>query len=316
MNAALDETVAVVIPTYNHAHFLGAAIESVLEQSRPADEILVVDDGSRDDPSSVVANYAGVRLLRQANAGLSAARNRGICETSSQLIIFLDADDRFKPDTIALSLETLRNSPHAAFSYGGYELVYPDCRHRATFYPVPPDSFGAFLEMNPVGMHGTVLYRRKMLEEADGFDRSLAACEDYDLYLRIARRHPIACRPEVLAEYWQHGANMSHDPAFMLHWVLQVLEARREDATAAGLVQHLDRGIVWAKGYYVRSWFGQLKSACRRRSGDRRAIVRRGIALARLAPIAMLEIAGGHIRERSRGGPNQALRRNPGSEQP
>src|ERR1700683_5783441 len=113
--AGLDErdsagdraTVAVIIPTFNHAHFLVDAITSVLEQTRQADEIIVVDDGSIDDPATVVAQFQRVRLIRQDNRGLSAARNTGLrgCKTSH--VVFLDADDRLFPTALQAGLGLL-----------------------------------------------------------------------------------------------------------------------------------------------------------------------------------------------------------------
>ena len=93
-------TVAVIIPTFNHARFLAEAIKSVLAQTRPADEIIVVDDGSTDDPAAVVAKFPTVRLIRQDNRGLSAARNTGLRNCKASHIVFLDADDRLLPTAL------------------------------------------------------------------------------------------------------------------------------------------------------------------------------------------------------------------------
>src|SRR6266481_1405699 len=101
MNATLSRanldpagSVTVVITTYNHAAFLDDAIRSIIDQSVPADEIIVVDDGSTDQPDTVVSGYPQVRLIRQRNQGLSAARNTGLRAAVGDKIIFLDADDR------------------------------------------------------------------------------------------------------------------------------------------------------------------------------------------------------------------------------
>src|SRR5882672_4475329 len=84
-------TVAVVIPTFNHARFIADAIMSVLAQKHPADEIIVVDDGSTDDPASIVSQFAKVRLIRHENRGLSAARNTGLRNCTTSHVVFLDA---------------------------------------------------------------------------------------------------------------------------------------------------------------------------------------------------------------------------------
>ena len=97
-------TVGVVITTYNHAHFLGEALDSLRAQTRPADDIVVVDDGSDDNPGEVVARFPGVRGIRQDNRGLAAARNTGLTALRTRYVIFLDADDRLEPNAIAAGL--------------------------------------------------------------------------------------------------------------------------------------------------------------------------------------------------------------------
>jgi glycosyltransferase involved in cell wall biosynthesis len=121
-------TVAVIIPCYNHASFLREAIDSVLAQTHPASEIIVVDDGSSDDPASVVENYHDVRFIRQQNQGLSAARNIGLMAAESEKIIFLDADDRLLPEAIRSGLGCFAGSPNAGFVYGGHRRVTKDGR--------------------------------------------------------------------------------------------------------------------------------------------------------------------------------------------
>jgi len=103
--------VSVVIPCYNQAHFLGEAIESVLAQSYPNFEIIVVDDGSTDDTSEVARRYPGVRLVRQENKGLSGARNAGLAHSEEEYVVFLDADDRLLPDALETVLEHLEAHP-------------------------------------------------------------------------------------------------------------------------------------------------------------------------------------------------------------
>src|SRR6476661_6221086 len=118
--------VSVVITTYNYERFIAAAIESVLGQTVRPDEIVVVDDGSTDGTAAVVARYAaqGVRYIRQANAGAGAARNRGIRETRGDLLAFLDADDRWRPDKLARQLAHLRRYPAAGLVTGGEWQVF------------------------------------------------------------------------------------------------------------------------------------------------------------------------------------------------
>jgi GT2 family glycosyltransferase len=101
-------------------------------------------------------------------------------------------------------------------------------------------------------MHATVMYRREVLQEAGGFDENLAACEDYDLYLRIARNHPVRCHGNIVAAYRQHGTNMSRNPEFMLKWILKVHRAEYQHVKG-----HPDRERAYAEGdRYVREYYG------------------------------------------------------------
>jgi glycosyltransferase involved in cell wall biosynthesis len=251
--------VAVVIPTYNHAHFLEAAIESALGQEPRPREIIVVDDGSSDHPEEITARFPEVRIVHQANAGLAAARNRGLRETSASFLVFLDADDRLTPGALPAGLKSLAEDEWAAFTYGMYEIVVAPTgeRKRAVNTPVPKQAFAHFLRENCIGMHGTVMYRRAAIESAGGFREQLRACEDYDLYLRLARDWPILCHDADCAEYWHHDANMSRDPAFMLKSALAVLRDYRRDASARGLLADYQAGVGELKSYYAEVW-GEL----------------------------------------------------------
>ena len=219
--------VSVVIPCHGHGHLLGEAIDSALAQTHPHVEIVVVDDGSPDDTAAVAESFAGVRLVRQQQAGLAAARNAGMRASTGDFIAFLDADDRLYPDAIAAGLDAFDRWPDVAFVAGGHRRV----DGRGDPLPVTPaerlgdgDAYIAFLRGNWIGMHAAVLYRREAVEAAGGFDPTLPACEDYDLYLRIARVRPVRQHDAVVAEYRRHGANMSDDVALMMGQVLHVLQ--------------------------------------------------------------------------------------------
>jgi glycosyltransferase involved in cell wall biosynthesis len=250
--------VAVVITTYNHAHFLAAAIESALGQTVKPAEVVVIDDGSKDRPEHVTARYPDVRIVHQSNAGLAAARNRGLSETSAPFILFLDADDQLRPLAIESGMASLARNEAAAFTYGAYRIVKASSGEiiDVQFRPSPEKAFAKFLHQNPIGMHGTVLYRRDPITRAGGFQEHLPACEDYDLYLRLSRDHPIACHPEICADYYHHGQNMSADPVFMLKTALAVLKAYRSDARARGLLAEYYGGLADWKRYYVSVWAG------------------------------------------------------------
>jgi len=247
-------TVAVIIPTFNHARFLAEAITSVLAQTRPADEIIVVDDGSTDDPGSVVKQFPDVKLIRRNNGGPSAARNTGLRICMADYVAFLDADDRLLPTALESGLACISARPEYAFVYGGHryiseggEPIGPDC-----FKPIEGDPHLALLHANRIIMHATVLYRRLCLLAVNGFDEAWRRGEDYDIYLRIAERYPIASHPETVAEYRRHGHNVSDAHFKMLRSVLGVLKGHEaRNSFDAAKRAALREGRINRRAHYV-----------------------------------------------------------------
>lgn len=215
---------AIVIVTFNQSHFLEDAIASALAQTQPASEVIVVDDGSTDDPDAVVTRFAGVRFIREENQGLPAARNAGLHAARAAMIIFLDADDRLMPIAVEAGLACHARSPDCAFVYGAHRHIsgagVPTSE--AKYNKIGEEAFSAFLRGNLIGMHATVMYRRDVLADSGGFDVALRRCEDYAVYLRIVQHFRIASHPAVVAEYRKHGDNMSSDHLEMLRWALKV----------------------------------------------------------------------------------------------
>ncbi len=192
-------------------------------QTRAADAVIVVDDGSTDDPAAVVARFPGVRLIRQENRGLSAARNAGLAAVDTSLVVFLDADDRLEPCAIEAGLACLHRAPDSGFVYGGHRYIDADGREIGERFEPPGDSpYTQLLRGNFIAMHATVMYRRDLLIAAGGFDERLRRCEDYDVYLRMARRFPVTGYPDLVAAYRLHGGNMSSDRPGMLRSALDV----------------------------------------------------------------------------------------------
>ena len=259
--------VSVIITCYNQSRFLGDAIESVLSQSHPAREIIVVDDGSTDTTASVASRY-NVKYVRQRNRGLSAARNRGIAESSGAFLLFLDADDRLLPCALAASLVSLHDHPNCAFVYGGYQHIGADSsviRHE-TFPSDGGDAYGALLHYNRIGMHAAVMYRRCVFDLVGGFNARIRAAEDYELFLRIARRYPIHCHAQVIAEYRKHDSNMSNDAALMLRSMMRVLRhERRYVRTREEYRRAWELGVEGSRAFYLERLRQQVRRA---RRGD------------------------------------------------
>ena len=212
--------------------------------------------------------YAGVRLIRQPNQGLAAARNTGWRAADSRFVVFLDADDRLLPDALATNLRHFDAQPECAFVYGGYQWIDSGGRPLRTVpsRAIGVDAYEGFLRGNQIGMHATVMYRRECIEEAGGFDEQLKACEDYDLYLRIARGHRVASNPVCIAEYRRHDSNMSGNLPLMLHSALSVLRRQHPNLTGAPhWATAYRQGLRHRKDFYVTAQLGRAWRDLRRR---------------------------------------------------
>lgn len=225
--------ISLVIPCYNQARFLSDAIESVLAQTWKKVELIVVDDGSTDNTSLIARQFPAVRYLYQANKGLGAARNAGLAWSNGQFVAFLDADDRLLPDALKEAAEYLLAHPDCAFVHGDYRYITVDGSSINTVRTSVRGKSGyiGLLEGNYIEMHGAVLYRRDILESVGGFDPSLPACEDYEMYLRIARAHPFGHHHSLAAEYRIHDQNMSSKTTLMLRTSLSVLRSQKSFLT-------------------------------------------------------------------------------------
>lgn len=246
--------VSVIIPCYNQAHFLPETIESVLRQTYSRFEIIVVDDGSSDDTSRIAASYKEVRAVRQENQGVAQARNRGLRESSGECVVFLDSDDRLRPRALAAGLEALRRAPDAAFSYGSADLIAADGTFLAPSRrrTVEADLYASLLRENVMQTLG-MMFRRDALDATGDFGTGVDGTEDYDLWLRLARRYGASPCREVVADYRQHPASLSRKADLMSRSMLRVLH--RQADYVAGYPEReraLRQGMTrWRRVYYA-----------------------------------------------------------------
>ncbi len=215
--------VSLIIATFNHARFLGAAIDSALAQTLGAVDVIVVDDGSTDDTPAVLARYAGrVRVLRQPNRGLAAARNAGLAAARGTYVAFLDADDVMAPTKLAAQLEMLERSPTIGWTY--CDVLIETVATRTTVTASERFGYGArALDgwLFPELIHGNFIpaiapmIRRTALDAAGGFDERLTALEDWDMWLRLSLIAEARYTPAVLVTYRIRPGGMSEDRARM-----------------------------------------------------------------------------------------------------
>jgi glycosyltransferase involved in cell wall biosynthesis len=207
-------SVSAIITTYNYAHFIASAVESVLQQTRRPDEIVVIDDGSTDETANIVARYAdaGVRYVFQPNAGAGAARNRGLSETSGDLIAFLDADDRWSREKTELQLAHFARYPKAGLVSGSEWQIYPSGRpqrklnRKATgaeiVYPL-------ILVENTIGNPSLTMVRRACFDRVGQFDEALRLGQDWDMWIRIAREFQVGVVGKPLIYFLQHEGSLT-----------------------------------------------------------------------------------------------------------
>jgi glycosyltransferase involved in cell wall biosynthesis len=195
-------SVSVVIPAYNGAATIGRAIDSVLAQTRPPEQIIVVDDGSTDRTAAAVSEYGGrIDAVRQSNAGPGAARNRGIQEAKYPWIAFLDADDEWLPDRLERQIRILEANPDLRWVMGNFIRCQcglevrkadqsPDQLHRVFQRGRTHSSFFQVFQRG-VSIHpNTMLIRREAFDAAGGFEEGIRKTEDLDMWFRIAYRWP------------------------------------------------------------------------------------------------------------------------------
>jgi GT2 family glycosyltransferase len=226
--AARRPLVSVVIPTYNGAGFIRAALESALAQEYSPVEILVVDDGSADNTAEMVSAFPNVRLIRQSNQGVAVARNIGVRSARGEFIAFLDQDDLWTPDKLTLQVAAMFDHP---------ELGYVLCRQRAFLEPgcerpgyLPERQFlnegGRFL--------GMMLARKSLFLRIGFFHSNFRIASDADWFFRAQESGiPAMTIPQVLLKRRIHGGNHSRQDgrAELVEVVRLSLQRKRSAAT-------------------------------------------------------------------------------------
>jgi cellulose synthase/poly-beta-1,6-N-acetylglucosamine synthase-like glycosyltransferase len=270
--------VTVVIPAYNASAYLGQSVDSVRAQRRPVDEIIVVDDCSSDDTCAVAIAHGARSVSTGRNGGPGRARNVGIQAATGDVIAFLDADDWWAPDHTEVVAGLLERFPDAsvafsgARSFGMQEIEYKP--------PVPEqeslDLFWTLVNGNIIPQLATAA-RREALLAAGGYEESMRWAEDYDLWLRLARRHRFVCSHRLTAHYRSHyGQTTTQNPTSLIHGTCLARHRLFE------LIQREDPELTGQLASAMReAWERSLKRAWRNR--DRQAL-EFGLSLSGLVP--------------------------------
>jgi glycosyltransferase involved in cell wall biosynthesis len=255
----MEPLISVIIPCYNHGRYLAHAINSIYNQQQYSNyEIIVVDDGSSDNTKIVTESFPNVKYVYQQNAGLSAARNTGIENCNGRYLIFLDADDWLLPKAMVTNAGYLLNHDEVAFVSGGYEYLYERENQLLEIRKeVNKDHYYRLLEINYIGMHAAVLYQRWVFDFVR-YDTTLKACEDYDIYLRIARDFPVIHHTHLIAVYRIHNKNMSADILLMVQSALTVLKNQESGLRNETEREWFNKGLITWQTYYEKELYENL----------------------------------------------------------
>jgi glycosyltransferase involved in cell wall biosynthesis len=209
-----SESVTVLMPVYNAAGYLQAAIESIRRQTYSEFEFLIVDDGSIDGSGDMLQGLAAqdprIRIIRGMHEGAAAARNRGLTQARGSVVVCMDADDVAMPERIELQLAYLTRHPDVAAVGSALRLVDKDGEPLAppTYYPLTAEEIREGLQKGHCTLgQPTVAMRREAAIAVGGYRRAFDPADDYDLWIRLSERHALANMPDVLVDYRWHGSN-------------------------------------------------------------------------------------------------------------
>ena len=224
--------ISVIIPTYNRGWIIKEAVDSVLSQDCTDFELIIVDDGSTDNTSSLLQEYKGsLKVLQQENRGVSAARNLGIKNSYGQYIAFLDSDDLWLPKKLSFQLEFFASHKKALICQteevwirNGIR-VNPGKKHKKISGHIFEQSLSLCL-VSP----SAVMMDRRLFEETGMFDENLPACEDYDLWLRTSLQYPVFLLEKPLViKRGGHDDQLSKAPGLDKYRIASILKLLQSD---------------------------------------------------------------------------------------
>ncbi len=262
--------VSVVIPTFNSGHLVTEAVESVLGQTLPPAEVVVVDDGSADDTQKRLAAYAGrVRSLRQENQGVSVARNLGVASAGQEYVAFLDADDIWHPRKLELQMSVFARHPELGL-VGTGTCDWPAAEF--PLLPAPAVNFVTWAQLVVKNRIATssVVVRRHLFARTGPFDPSMRSAQDRDLWLRVAELAPVANLELPLVGYRDVPGSISKQAVRCEAGKMRILSKIDERKAWGGrwllrrraysYAYHSSAYVYGAVGFYPRALLCSLKS--------------------------------------------------------
>lgn len=269
----MTPAISIVMPCYNGARHLAQSVASVQAQTRGDWELIIVDDGSRDDSWALMQALAAadprIVPLQQTNAGAAAARNTGLAQARGRLLAFLDSDDTWRPEFLERMSAALAGREDEALAYCGWQNIGVGREGSQPFVPPEyetPDKIEKLLGGCRWPIHGAML-GMAAIRRHGAFDTALSSCMDYDLWLRLGSVMPLVRVPEVLAFYHFHDGeqitkNRSRIAFNHLRAQRKFLAAHPDIAQRLGRrrVRALTSGELLHRGY-VSYWKGDTETA-------------------------------------------------------
>ena len=246
--------VSVIIPAYNAEAFMADTVKSVLNQTYQDLEIIVVDDGSKDGTLAALEQFgSGIRVHQQPNGGVARARNTGVGLAKGSWVAFLDADDLWLPEKLERQL-AIASAP---MSYTdrlniGSRGDLPELQSVVTRMH-DGDLFLPLLREGNFITNTSVMIRRELFEKLGGFYTGLNGTEDWDLWIRVAERHPIALVPQPLVKYRFHGGSISRNYARMCRERTAVI-ARALELDRGKALDWKTRRQIWSETFRTNGW--------------------------------------------------------------
>lgn len=242
--------ISVVIPSFNRAHTLPRALQSVFQQTSAADEVIVVDDGSTDGSRDMLArDFSQVVVLHQSNRGVSAARNRGIDVAQHEWIALLDSDDSWRPEKLACMRQAHRQYPDFVLYHSDEIWI----RNGVRVNPMRKHEKGGgwiferCLPLCAISPSASVINKSTLIS-LGRFDETMPACEDYDLWLRLCHRYPVHYLEQALiTKYGGHQDQLSRQHTAMDRFRVYALHRLLRDETLRAEHREAARSMLTTK---------------------------------------------------------------------
>lgn len=258
----MNASVSVVIPAYNARTYLQEAVASVLRQSVPPVEILIVDDGSTDGTLALARDMAAqhpwITVLTRPNGGSGAARNTGLAQVSGEFVLFLDSDDRLHDNAIRDHLAAFADRPGAVMVFGAYDSIDAQGALRNSGATPVADVTLEDLALRVIPIPSQSMYRKAAIDKIGGYNERFRQSQDVDLHLRLARTGRIFSHGMKVADYRRHETQVTRNRARTCKAHADVLENNFGTAAVAPDAALLKRAKAIL---YSRFGRGQVRAA-------------------------------------------------------